>query len=179
MVPPPGGWASYAASWIVRARGIIAVEHLAKMVIRPAKASKASRTARGTFAVLAALLLGSAVPSSSFMVPQARFALRTQQQRTLCGGRLCSESPCIASRLRRHGGMALLRATTDTPLPADPAALQQRLWEAANVLPSLEETQLQLAKTQETGVSDLGFVAKGPISKGDIVISVPMRLPRT
>jgi hypothetical protein len=75
--------------------------------------------------------------------------------------------------------MALLRATTDTPLPADPAALQQRLWEAANVLPSLEETQLQLAKTQETGVSDLGFVAKGPISKGDIVISVPMRLPRT
>jgi hypothetical protein len=119
------------------------------------------------------------VPSSSFMVPQARFALRTQQQRTLCGGRLCSESPCIASRLRRHGGMALLRATTDTPLPADPAALQQRLWEAANVLPSLEETQLQLAKTQETGVSDLGFVAKGPISKGDIVISVPMRLPRT
>jgi len=60
MVPLPGGWASYAASWIVRARGIIAVEHLAKMVIRPAKASKASRTARGTFAVLAALLLGSA-----------------------------------------------------------------------------------------------------------------------
>jgi hypothetical protein len=154
------------------------------MADRPSKASKASYTAR-TFAVLAALLLlGSAVPSSSFMVPQVPFALRSQQQRTppacaprVCSGRLCIASPSIAPKLGGHGGMALLRAMTDTPLPADPAALQKRLWEAADVLPSLAETQLRLAKTQETGVSDLGFVAKGPISKGDVVISVPMRLP--
>ena len=140
------------------------------------------------FPLLAALLLlGSAVPSSSFLVPQAPFALRSQQQRTtpayaprVCSGRLCRALPSIALRQKRHGGTTLLRAMmTDTPLPADPAALQKRLWEAADVLPSLEETQLRLAKTQETGVSDLGFVAKEPISKGDVVISVPMRLLRT
>lgn len=60
-------------------------------------------------------------------------------------------------------------------LPADPAQLQERLWAQADVLPGLSETLLQLAKTQETGVSDLGFVAKGPIAKGDVIISVPMR----
>lgn len=164
-------------------RTILAKPCATIMVHRPAKASKASLTARGTCAVLAALLLlGSAVPSSSFMVPHApalaHFSLRSHQQRTKsmrCEG----ASPSIVPRLRRHGGMTLLRAMTDTQLPADPAALQQRLWEDADVLPNLEETQLRLAKTQETGVSDLGFVAKGPISKGDVVISVPMRLLST
>ena len=133
--------------------------------------------------MLVALLLASAAPSSSFMVPQAPLQLRQQPHLGLRSQLQRMPPACMprskilpsATVLRLHVSLSLLRATSDTPLPADPAELQQRLWKAADVLPDMEETQLQLAKTQETGVSDLGFVAKGPISKGDVIISVPMR----
>jgi hypothetical protein len=91
--------------------------------------------------------------------------------------------PCVPHVLLRRAephrsgsGLAAASAMADgAPLPRDPDALQQRLWEAADVLPSLQHTPLRLAKTQDTGVSDLGFVASTAISKGDVLISVPMR----
>jgi hypothetical protein len=82
----------------------------------------------------------------------------------------------VSRATRKANGVSTLSATeTDTPLPKDPIALQKRLWEAADVLPDMTDTQLRLAKTQETGVSDLGFLAARPISKGDVIISVPLR----
>lgn len=68
-----------------------------------------------------------------------------------------------------------MSASSNAPFPADPAALQKSLWEAVDVLPDMSETALTLEKTQDTGVSDLGFVASDGISKGQVIISVPMR----
>lgn len=77
-------------------------------------------------------------------------------------------------RRDRRGTMAM-SASSNAPFPADPAALQKSLWEAVDVLPDMSETALTLEKTQDTGVSDLGFVASDGISKGQVIISVPMR----
>ena len=49
----------------------------------------------------------------------------------------------VGSQLGR--GSAAARAAADTgALPADPADLQERLWQAADVLPSLADSQLRL-----------------------------------
>lgn len=139
------------------------------------------------------MMLNTAVPSLSFVVPfrlsqhYARTsgppALRTCPTSPVTGGfsvrdkRLAGPyfPGCRAMGHKRDSIVSRLSAVSDTPLPSDPDALQTQLWKAADVLPDLQETKLRLAKTQETGVSDLGFVATGPISKGDIMISVPMR----
>ena len=76
---------------------------------------------------------------------------------------------------RNRRGTVAMSAALNAHFPADPAALQKSLWEAVDVLPDMSETALTLEKTQDTGVSDLGFVASDGISKGQVIISVPMR----
>jgi len=124
------------------------------------------------------LLLHNALPSSSFVSPHVA-SWRQLRPASSAGGfaraKQVFELRTCRARARARMHCAKFTMVDDLPLPVDPVQLQERLWAEADVLPGISETLLQLAKTQETGVSDLGFMAKGPIAKGDIIISVPMR----
>jgi len=90
-------------------------------------------------------------------------------------GRLLRADAAVDLRGRGGAAATAMAAVPDAVLAAEPAVLQGQLWEAADVLPGMPGTRLALRKTQDTGVSDLGFVATAPISKGEVIISVPMR----
>jgi hypothetical protein len=136
--------------------------------------------------LLAAAVAALAAPAACFTSTPPRLRSSPRARATPRGAMRASVSlpragaavgPRVGRGIRGRSGAVVtaMAAAPDAVLPAEPAALQGQLWEAVDVLPGISETRLALRKTQDTGVSDLGFVATAPISKGEVIISVPMR----
>lgn len=105
-----------------------------------------------------------------------RFSARTTPLPAADGFKTCATSfrrPIVPVRGRFPVWAAPLRSVISGS--GGERSLQEELWAEFDVLPDIEESPVELKTTQDTGVCDLGLVARRDIEAGEVV-SVPSRI---